>query len=210
MSVNGKLAPESVKPVPLSVAALIVTGAVPDDVSVNGSVALEFMVTLPKDSEVVLAVNCGVVAAVPVPESWIFVVAPLIELLLTVSCPVAVPVAVGSNCACTVTDWLGFSVTGKVAPATLNGGPLAVAALIVTGAVPVDVSVTDCVDAVLSGTFPKFTAAGLTVSCGAAAVVPDPPSETVAGPDASLLVTVSVPASEPSVVGSKVTVTVNC
>jgi hypothetical protein len=41
-------------------------------------------------------------------------------------------------------------------------------------------------------------------------VVPDPPSETVAGPEGSSLVTVSVPASAPAVVGSKVTVTDNC
>ena len=49
--VTGRVAPESVKAVPLSVAALIVSGAVPDEVNVNGSVALLFTDTLPKDSE---------------------------------------------------------------------------------------------------------------------------------------------------------------
>jgi hypothetical protein len=104
---------------------------------------------------------------------------------------------------------LGFNVTGKLPPVTLKGGPVTVAALMVTGAVPVDVSVTDCFDGTLRGTFPKFTDVGLTVSCGAVVVVPFPPSETVAGPEGSLLVTVSVPESAPSVVGSKVTVTAN-
>ena len=101
---TGKLAPESPKPVPLRVAALIVSGAVPDDVRVSGSVELEFTATLPKDSDAMLTVSCGTVDVVPVPVSWIFVVAPLLELLLTVSCPVAVPVAVGSNCTLSVTD----------------------------------------------------------------------------------------------------------
>ena len=92
----------------------------------------------------------------------------------------------------------------------MKGGPITVAALMVTGAVPVDVSVTDCFDAMLRGTFPKFTDVGLTVSCGTAVVVPFPPNETAAGPEGSLLVTVSVPESGPAVVGSKVTFTVNC
>jgi hypothetical protein len=33
-----------------------------------------------------------------------------------VSCPVAAPAAVGSNCTFSVTDWVGFKVTGNVAP----------------------------------------------------------------------------------------------
>jgi uncharacterized lipoprotein YbaY len=67
LSVTGKADPESVKPLPLSVAALIVTGAVPDEVSVTGSVALEFTVTLPNDSEFALTVSCGVVVVTTVP-----------------------------------------------------------------------------------------------------------------------------------------------
>jgi hypothetical protein len=39
------------------------------------------------------------------------------EVLWTVSCPAAAPVAVGSNCTSNVTAKLGFKVTGKVAPA---------------------------------------------------------------------------------------------
>jgi hypothetical protein len=134
----------------------------------------------------------------------------VVESLVTVICPEAAPAALGSNCTCRVTDWFGFSVTGKLAPETLKPGPVTVAALMVTGALPVDVSVTGWVDPTFNGTLPKFTVVGLTVNCGVVLVVPDPPSETVAGPEGSSLVTVSVPASAPAVVGSKVTVTDNC
>ena len=89
---------------PLRAAELIVTGAVPDEVSVNGRVVLEFNATLPKDSEVVLTVSCGVVAATPVPPSWILLVAPVVESLAIVSCPEAAPAVLGLNCACSVTD----------------------------------------------------------------------------------------------------------
>ena len=105
MSVTGKVAPESVKPVPARAAALIVTGAVPDEVSVTGSVAVEFTATLPKDSAVVLKSNCAVVVAtVPVPLSWTTVVPPVDELLLTVNCPDAPPAVVGLNFTGSVTD----------------------------------------------------------------------------------------------------------
>ena len=49
---------------------------------------------------------------------------------------------VGSNCTFSVTDWLGFKVTGNVAPDIVKPVPLNVAELMVTGAVPVEVNVT--------------------------------------------------------------------
>jgi hypothetical protein len=58
-------------------------------------------------------VNCGS-AAVLVPPRVTTVVLPVDELLLIVSCPLAVPVAVGLNSICSVSDWFGFSVTGKL------------------------------------------------------------------------------------------------
>jgi hypothetical protein len=45
--------------------------------------------------------------------------------------------------------------------------PAITAELIVTGEVPVDVSVNDCVVAMFTATFPKFRFAALTESCGA-------------------------------------------
>ena len=57
MSVTGKLPLMIEKPVPLIVAELTVTGAFPDDVSVNDSVAAVFTVTFPKLRPVALTVN---------------------------------------------------------------------------------------------------------------------------------------------------------
>ena len=104
-NVTGKVAPESLKPVPCNAAELIMTGAVPDEVSVSERVAVEPTGTLPNDSEVALNSNCGVVVTtVPVPLNWTTVVAPLDELLLIVNCPDAAPAAVGLNFTWSVTD----------------------------------------------------------------------------------------------------------
>lgn len=59
--------------------------------------------------------------------------------------PVTSPVAVGSNFTCRVTLWPEFSVTGKVPPDMVNADPLRVAELMVSAAVPDEVSVTACV-----------------------------------------------------------------
>jgi hypothetical protein len=56
------------KPLPETDAELTVTGAVPDDVSVNDCVPDEFTVTLPKLNEPAFALNCGVAATAPVPN----------------------------------------------------------------------------------------------------------------------------------------------
>ena len=59
--VTGKVAPDIVKPVPLNVAELIVTGAVPAEVNVTGSVDGVFTVTLPNAKLAALMVNVGIV-----------------------------------------------------------------------------------------------------------------------------------------------------
>jgi hypothetical protein len=56
-----------VKPAPLIVAELIVTGAVPVDVNVSDCVVAVFTVTLPKLRLAALTANCGLGAAVLVP-----------------------------------------------------------------------------------------------------------------------------------------------
>ena len=53
------MAPDIVKPVPLSVPELMVTGAVPVEVNVTGSVDAVFTVTLRNARLAVLIVNCG-------------------------------------------------------------------------------------------------------------------------------------------------------
>ena len=59
---TGKVAPDMVKPVPLNPAELMVTGAVPVEVNVNGSVDAVFTVTLPNARLAGLTVNVGTAA----------------------------------------------------------------------------------------------------------------------------------------------------
>ena len=82
-------------------------------------------------------------------------------LLTTVNWPDTGPATCGSKFTSIVTAEVGFKVTGKVAPEMVKPVPLKVAELIVTGAVPVDVSVTGSVDAVFNVTFPKVKLAVL-------------------------------------------------
>lgn len=102
-SVNGKLPPERLKPVPVTEAEFTVTADEPDDVSVKDCVADEFTLTLPKLRLVELSVNCGF-DAVPVPLNDTTAVLPLDELLLIVSDPLADPDAVGANETVIVSD----------------------------------------------------------------------------------------------------------
>ena len=59
---TGKVAPDIVKPVPVKAAELIVTGAVPLELSVTGSVVGVFNVTLPNARLTGLMVNVGTAA----------------------------------------------------------------------------------------------------------------------------------------------------
>jgi hypothetical protein len=76
-------------------------------------------------------------------------------LLSTVSWLDTAPAAFGSKLTSSVSAKVGFKVTGKVAPDIVNPVPLNVAELIVTGAVPVEVSTKGSVDEVFTVTFPK-------------------------------------------------------
>jgi hypothetical protein len=116
-----------VKPVPVIVAEFTVTAEVPVDVSVNDCVAVVFTVTLPKLRLFELNDSCGFGAAVPVPLKATAAVLPVDELLLIVSCPLALPVAVGANCTCNVIDWVGFSVAGKLPPTIVKPVPVSAA-----------------------------------------------------------------------------------
>jgi hypothetical protein len=138
LMVIGKLPPTVVKPAPEIAIELTVTGVVPVDFSVSVSVVGVFTATLPKLRLVALTVNCGS-AAVPVPLRATTAVPPLVELLLTEICPVAAPVAVGSNCTVRVTAWVGLRVIGKLPPAMVKPAPEIAAELTVTGEVPVEV-----------------------------------------------------------------------
>jgi hypothetical protein len=172
--VIGNVAPDTVNAVPVNAAELMVTGAVPVEVKVTGCVDAVLTVTLPNVREAALVVNRGIGGAVPVPLRLTTAVLPVDELLWIVSCPSAAPVTVGSKCAFSVTDWLGFSATGKATPEIVKPVPVTAADLMVTGAVPVEVSVTGFVDAVFTVTLPKVRLAVLIVNCGFSAAVPMP------------------------------------
>ena len=78
--------------------------------------------------------------------------------------PLAAPAAVGRNCTCSVSAWAGFRVTGKLPPTIVKPVPIIAPKFTVTGDVPVDVNVNDCVVAVFTGTLPKFRLEELTIS----------------------------------------------
>jgi hypothetical protein len=86
------------------------------------------------------------------------------ELLLIVNFPLAAPVAVGLNCTCSVSDCVGASLTGVVLPNRVKPAPAITAEFTITGAVPVDVNVSDCVVDVFTVTLPKLRLPLLTVS----------------------------------------------
>jgi len=89
-----------------------------------------------------LAQLSAVSAGTPVPLRLINVEVPLDELLVRISCPVAAPAVVGSNCTVSVAVSFGFKVSGKVAPETVKPVPATLAALTVTAEVPVEDKVT--------------------------------------------------------------------
>jgi len=142
-SVAGRPPPTIVKPAPTIVAEFTVTGAVPLEVSVNDWFVVVFTVTLPKLKVAALTLSCGLSAAVLVPLSATTAVLPVDESLLMVSWPLTVPVDGGSNCTWRVIDCVGFSVAGRLPPTIVKPAPVIVAEFTVTGAVPVEVRVSD-------------------------------------------------------------------
>jgi hypothetical protein len=93
------------------------------------------------------------------------------ELLVIVICPVAEPAVVGSNCTVPTSAWPGLRVTGNAVPEAEKPAPDIEAVLIVTGAVPVDVRVTDFVTAVFRATLPNERLVALTLSVAVVGVV---------------------------------------
>jgi hypothetical protein len=83
------------------------------------------------------------------------------------------------------------------------------AELTVTGEVPVEVNVNDCVVAVFTVTLPKLRLVALTANCGFVAAVPVPLRvTTVVPPVVELLLTVILPLADPVAVGRNCTCSV--
>jgi hypothetical protein len=154
--------PLMLKPVPLALAAEIVSVALPVLFRVMVCAALELTATLPKLTLAGVMVNCGC-DAVPVPVSAITIREPG-ALLVMVILPVKLPAVVGANFAVKEVFCPGFRVTGVVNPVMLNPAPDAVAAEIVTLAVPEFVSVTDTEALAPVSTLPKGMLDGLAES----------------------------------------------
>lgn len=112
--------------------------------------------------------------------------------------PVALPAAVGANLTLKVEFEPAVSVSGVVRPDMLKPAPEALAAEIVTLAVPVFVTVTGTVEVAPVSRLPKLTLAGFADS---APWTPVPVKATVGSE--SLLTTEIVPEALPAVDGSK-------
>jgi hypothetical protein len=135
------------------------------------------------------ALSVGATGACPVPLRLIVAVAAL--LLIAID-PAKEPAVAGSKLIVSVAVWPGFSVTGNPTPESPNPVPVTDTPLIVSAAVPDEVSVTVLVVAVFRATLPNATLVALTVSAGA--VVPPGVSFTVklfdTLPDLAVIVTV--------------------
>ncbi len=81
VKVSGKVAPETVKPVPITVAALTVTDAVPVEVKITDCVVGVFKFTSPKTRLVTLTLSVGV--AVPNCKLKVSVTLPALALSVT-------------------------------------------------------------------------------------------------------------------------------
>lgn len=100
---------------------------------------------------------------------------------MIVSCPVAAPADVGLNRTERLIVWPAFRVVGNPVLFTIvKPRPLIVAVFTVTGAVPVELSVSDCVVGAFSVTLPKLRVCALNVNCGLGAATPVPLSGTIA------------------------------
>ena len=197
----GNCGASKVNPVPLLPAESMTIGDVPVEVRTRVFVTTVFTATLPKLRLAALMASCGLGVGVPAPLKETTVGLPADELLLMSNCSRDLPVDVGLNCTCSVNDCVGANVTGK-APTTAKLVPVSVVELTVTGAVPVEVNVSDCAVEVFTVTLPKLRLPVLTVSwgLGAAILTPLRATSVVLPVDESLLI-VNVPVALPTVVG---------
>ena len=106
----------------------------------------------------------------PVPLKATVMVAFVDELLVTVNCPVAEPVVVGSNVNETLNVCPGFRVVGKLIAGVEKPLPVTEIEFTVTADVPLDVSVTVCVVELFTTTLPNETLLVFTLSADVAAL----------------------------------------
>jgi hypothetical protein len=190
--VRGKVAPETMKPVPATLAALTVTDAVPVEDNVSDCVVAVFKLTLPKDKLEELTLSVGtdapscrakVSVALPALAVRVAVCAVLTEETVAVNVALLAPAATAREAGTVTALLLLARLTAKP--------PVAAAAFRVT----VQLSVPDPVNDPLVQFSPLST--GMPVPLRVMAV--DVPVE-------ELLVRVSEPEAAPAAVGSNCTV----
>src|SRR5712691_9546496 len=158
------LTPLALKPAPVTVTPEMVTLEFPLLVSVTGNPLLPPTFTLPKLRLVGLAPSKNV-AVTPVPLRAMARGEPG-ALLLMETLPLALPAAAGENVAVNEVLCPGLRVSGAVMPLMVNPVPEALAAEIVTLAVPVFFKVIVCELLFPVMTLPKAALDGVAESCG--------------------------------------------
>ena len=154
--VKGVERPESPKPVPDSAALLIVRLPVPGFEIVTVCVLVTPVVTLPKLTEAGVTEICD---CTPVPLRAM-VAGEFVALLVTVTPPLKLPLAVGANATLNEVDCPALSVMGIDIPLTVKPVPVTLSFESDTLPVPVFVSVTAFVALVPAATLPKLNEVG--------------------------------------------------
>jgi hypothetical protein len=191
LSVTGKVAPENEKPAPVGVAALTVTGTLPLEVRVTGSVVAVLVATLPNERLATLTVNAGLAAL-----SWMEKFCEVLpeDALMVAVCAVLTEAAVAVKDAlvepaATVTDAGTVTALLLLASVTL-APPLGAAALRVTVQASVPEPVMEALVQLIEPSVARPVPLRLMV---------------VVLPAVALLVMVSVPVAAPAEVGSNCT-----
>lgn len=165
----GSVSPVTLKPDPAGFAAETVTEPVPVFDRVTVCVALVPTTTFPKETVAGAALSRKVGAAVAVPDN-VTTGGVFGALLVTVSDPLKVPVAVGANLMLRLALWPAGIEIGNVAPTRLNDAPATVAFVTDMAVPPVFETCTVNVDVVFTTMLPKLSAVGDNVICAGAAV----------------------------------------
>jgi hypothetical protein len=138
-------------------------------VAAEVNVTVQASVPAPVSDPLLHETALSVAGACPVPLRLIVVVPPVEALLLIVTDPLKAPAVVGSKLIVSVAVCFGFSVIGAVMPDSAKPVPAADTPLIVSAAVPDEVSVTVFVAVVLSASVPKATLVELKLSAAVVA-----------------------------------------
>jgi hypothetical protein len=198
-----EVTPLALKPAPETVTLEMLTLEFPVFVKVTLEEPLPPTFTLPK-LRLVGFTPSRKVAAAPVPLRAIVSGEPG-ALLVMETLPVALPVAEGANCPLKVVLCPAASVSGTDKPVMLKPVPEALAAEIVTLAVPELLNVKVCAPLLPTSIFPKLKLEGLAVSVPC---TPVPLKVIVAGEFVALLATLTLPVTLPVEAGAKATLRV--